>query len=47
MTRNLNKYCQFYELEFENVYSGGVGRMIIKDNKQEVNSEDKKDECPF
>ena len=35
MTRNLNKYCQFHELEFETAYSGGVGRMIIKDNKQE------------
>jgi hypothetical protein len=35
MTRNLNKYCQFHDLEFETAYSGGVGRMIIKDNKQE------------
>ena len=35
MTRNLNKYCQFHELEFETAYSGGVGRMLIKDNKQE------------
>jgi hypothetical protein len=35
MTRNLNKYCQFHELEFETAYSGGVGKMIIKDNKQE------------
>lgn len=35
MTRNLNKYCQFHDFEFENVYSGGVGKMIIKDNKQE------------
>jgi hypothetical protein len=35
MTRNLNKYCQFHQLEFETVYSGGIGKMIIKDNKQE------------
>ncbi len=35
MTRNLNKYCQFHELEFETAYSGGIGKMIIKDNKQE------------
>jgi hypothetical protein len=35
MTRNLNKYCQFHELEFETAYSGGVGKMIIKDIKQE------------
>jgi hypothetical protein len=35
MTRNLNKYCQFHELEFETAYSGGVGKMIIKDIKEE------------
>ncbi len=35
MTRNLNKYCQFHDLEFETAYSGGIGKMIIKDNKDE------------
>jgi hypothetical protein len=44
MTRNLNKYCQFHELEFETAYSGGVGRMIIKDNKQEFQP---LEEAPF
>ena len=44
MTRNLNKYCQFHELEFETAYSGGVGKMIIKDNKQEFQP---LEEAPF
>ncbi|CAB4162087.1 DNA primase/polymerase, bifunctional, N-terminal [uncultured Caudovirales phage] len=44
MTRNLNKYCQFHDLEFETAYSGGVGRMIIKDNKQEFQP---LEEAPF
>jgi hypothetical protein len=44
MTRNLNKYCQFHDFEFENVYSGGVGKMIIKDNKQEFKP---LEEAPF
>jgi len=35
MTRNLNKYCQFHDFEFETAYSGGIGKMIIKDNKDE------------
>ena len=44
MTRNLNKYCQFHNFEFDTVYSGGVGRMIIKDNKQEFQP---LEEAPF
>lgn len=44
MTRNLNKYCQFHDFEFDTVYSGGVGRMIIKDNKQEFQP---LEEAPF
>jgi hypothetical protein len=31
----LNKYCQFHGYEFETAYSGGIGKMIIKDSKQE------------
>jgi hypothetical protein len=44
MTRNLNKYCQFYGYEFETAYSGGVGKMIIKDIKQEF---EPLNEAPF
>ena len=31
MTRNLKKYCEFNKLTFETAYSGGIGKMIIKD----------------
>jgi hypothetical protein len=41
MTRNLNKYCQFHELEFETAYSGGIGKMIIKDKFKPL------EEAPF
>lgn len=44
MTRNLNKYCQFHGYEFDTAYSGGIGRMIIKDNKQEFQP---LEEAPF
>jgi hypothetical protein len=31
MTRNLKKYCQFHLCTFETAYSGGIGKMIIKE----------------
>jgi hypothetical protein len=31
MTRNLKKYCEFNKCIFETAYSGGIGKMIIKD----------------
>ena len=31
MTRNLKKYCEFNKYIFETAYSGGIGKMIIKD----------------
>ena len=34
MTRNLKKYCEFNKLTFETAYSGGIGKMIIKDPKK-------------
>lgn len=36
MTRNLKKYCEFNKFIFETAYSGGIGKMIIREpNKEE------------
>ena len=36
MTRNLKKYCEFSKYIFETSYSGGIGKMIIREpNKEE------------
>ena len=53
MTRNLKKYCQFHLCTFETAYSGGIGKMIIKEpNKPDTQPDvwdniEVKTETPF
>lgn len=53
MTRNLKKYCQFHQCTFETAYSGGIGKMIIKEpNKPDTQPDvwdniEVKTETPF
>jgi hypothetical protein len=44
MTRNLKKFCEFYDFNFESSYSGGIGKIKIEVIDELTKPEE---ECPF
>ena len=44
MTRNLKKFCEFYDFNFESSYSGGIGKIKIEAIDELTKPSE---ECPF
>jgi hypothetical protein len=44
MTRNLKKFCEFYDFNFDSSYSGGIGKIKIEVIDELTKPEE---ECPF
>lgn len=47
MTRNLKKYCDFNNLKLDTSYSGGIGKMLIKENTKESKPDEWDDIIPL
>ena len=44
MKRNLKKFCEFYDFNFESSYSGGIGKIKIEAIDELTKPSE---ECPF